>query len=85
MYINLTSFFPMKSWMSLKLSTASVFYNLFFSSTWWIDNVWAVVPSFMLKFTLMAPIILFVAHVGNLDRRILVKILYVFDNNIIPR
>jgi len=39
----------------------------------------------MLKFTLMAPIILFVAHVGNLDRRILVKILYVFDNNIIPR
>lgn len=39
----------------------------------------------MLKVTLMAPIILFAAHVGNLDRRMLVKILYVVDDNIIPR
>ena len=33
----------------------------------------------------MAPIILFTAHGGNLDRRMLDKILYVVGNNIIPR
>jgi len=39
----------------------------------------------MLKFTLMGPIILFAAHGGYLDRRMLDEILYVVGNSIISR